>query len=84
MDDQRTASPWAVAVHVGVIVSVVAAAVAMALTAFGDVPQTALVIAVIVVGFAVSWVHTGRAVDPPPAQPAPVERRRVSRHVSVR
>lgn len=51
---------WAAAVRLAIVVSAVAAAIALALSAFGDVSQTALVIAVIVVGFVVSWIHTGR------------------------
>lgn len=46
--------------RLAVAVSAVAAVVAVALTAFGDVSQTALVVAVIVIGFALSWVQTGR------------------------
>lgn len=86
MDDHRTASPWAAAVRLGLVVSAVAAAIAVALTAFGDVSQTALVIAVIVVGFIVSWIHTGRAGEPAdePAQIAHETPRRESRHVRVR
>jgi hypothetical protein len=58
MDLRR--SHWLAAVRLAVIVSAIAVAVTLALTAFGDVSQTALVIAVIVVGFVVSWIHSGR------------------------
>lgn len=96
MDEHATASPWAAAVRLGLVVSAVAAAVAVAISAFGDVSQTALVIAVIVVGFVVSWIHTGRAVEavdqdaPPPhetvvrGQGPRAATRRESRHARVR
>jgi len=54
---------WTAAVRLAMIVSAVAVAVALALNAFGDVSQTALVVAVIVVGFVVSWIHSGRDTD---------------------
>lgn len=84
MNEQPTASPWAVAVRIGLIVSAAAAAVAVALTAFGDVSQTAIVIVVIVVGFVASWIHTGRAVEAPPVERVPAADHRASRHVGVR
>ena len=82
MDEHRTASPWAAAVRLGLVVSAVGAAIAVALTAFGDVSQTALVIAVIIVGFIVSWIHTGRSTESAetPREPA----MRESRHVRAR
>lgn len=46
------------------MVSAVALAVTLALSAFGDVSQTALVVAVIVIGFVVSWIHSGRSLAP--------------------
>lgn len=58
MDLRR--SHWLAAVRLAVIVSAIAVAVTLALAAFGDISQTALVIAVIVVGFVVSWIHSGR------------------------
>lgn len=86
MEEHRSASPWTAAVRLGLLVSAVAAAIAVALTAFGDVSQTALVIAVIVVGFVISWVHTGRSAEPPeeraPARTQPESR--PSRHVRIR
>lgn len=86
MDDHRTTSPWAAAVRLGLVVSAVAAAIAVALTAFGDVSQTALVIAVIVIGFVVSWIHSGRTGEPAdePARVRHEAPRRESRHVRVR
>ena len=58
MDLRRT--HWQAAVRLAVVVSAVAVAVTLALAAFGDISQTAMVIAVIVVGFVVSWIHSGR------------------------
>lgn len=51
---------WIAAFKLAAIVSAIAAAVALALNAFGDIPQTAVVIGVIVVGFVVSWIQSGR------------------------
>ncbi len=61
MDIRR--SPWSAVVRLAIVVSAIAVGVALALSAFGDVSQTALVIAVIVVGFIVSWVQSGRSLD---------------------
>lgn len=51
---------WAAAFKLAAVVSAVAVAIALAVSAFGDVSQTAVVIGVIVVGFVISWVQTGR------------------------
>ncbi|MGH9135143.1 MAG: hypothetical protein ACRDZZ_14490 [Ilumatobacteraceae bacterium] len=51
---------WTAALRLAFVVSAVAAAIAVALSAAGDVPQTALVAAVMLVGFVASWVQTGR------------------------
>ncbi len=42
------------------MMSIVAALVAVALYAAGDVPQVAIVLPVIVVAFTASWIQTGR------------------------
>lgn len=94
MHDRATASPptspssstWTAAIRLGLVVSAVAAAIAVALTAFGDVSQTALVIAVIVVGFVVSWIHSGRTAMPAdePTPAGPERRRSGAGHVRVR
>lgn len=70
MDRRR--SPWMAAIRLAAVVSAVAAAVTVALTAFGNVSQTAMVIAVIVVAFVVSWIHSGRGTTDagqPPERP---------------
>ena len=51
---------WSAALRLAFVVSALAAIVAVALSAAGDVPQAALVAAVMVVGFTASWVQTGR------------------------
>ncbi|MEX2626604.1 MAG: hypothetical protein WD225_06950 [Ilumatobacteraceae bacterium] len=61
MDLRR--SPWSAVIWLAVVVSAIAVAVTLALSAFGDVSQTAMVIAVIVVAFIVSWIQSGRAHD---------------------
>lgn len=61
MDLRR--SPWSAVIRLAVVVSAIAVAITLALSAFGDVSQTALVIAVIVVAFIVSWIQSGRVRD---------------------
>ena len=54
------------------MVSILGALIAVAASTVGEVAQAAIVIPVIVVGFAASWVQTGRvqrgadALDDPP------------------
>jgi hypothetical protein len=51
---------YGAAIRVAIVLSTIAVVVAWGLEAVGDVPRVALVLAVIVVGFAASWVQTGR------------------------
>jgi VIT1/CCC1 family predicted Fe2+/Mn2+ transporter len=51
---------WAAALRLAVVVSILGALIAIAASTVGDVAQAAIVIPVIVVGFAASWVQTGR------------------------
>jgi hypothetical protein len=51
---------WIAALRLAVIVSVLGAIIAIGASMAGDVSQAAIVIPVIVVGFAASWVQTGR------------------------
>ncbi len=51
---------WTAAVRLAVIISIAAALFAVAVSAAGDVPQVAIVLPVIVVGFVASWIRTGR------------------------
>lgn len=53
---------WAAALKLAVIVSLVAALVAVAVSTVGDVPAAAIVLPVIVVAFTLSWVQTGRVM----------------------
>lgn len=51
---------WSAALRLAFVVSALAAIVAVALSAAGHVSATALVAAVMVIGFTASWVQTGR------------------------
>ncbi|WP_148288684.1 hypothetical protein [Ilumatobacter nonamiensis] len=51
---------WTAAVKLAVIVSVLAAGVAFGVSHLGEVPQAAVVVPVIFVAFAASWVQTDR------------------------
>jgi hypothetical protein len=51
---------WYGAIKLAVIISIVAGFAAVVATAVGDVPQAAIVLPVIVVGFTVSWIQTSR------------------------
>jgi ABC-type Mn2+/Zn2+ transport system permease subunit len=59
MDTDR--QKWNAALKLAVLISVVAAFAAVAISAAGDIPQTAIVLPVIIVAFTASWVQTGRA-----------------------
>lgn len=51
---------WAAAVKLAVVVSVLAAGVASAVSLVGDVPQPVVVVPVIIVAFVASWIQTDR------------------------
>jgi VIT1/CCC1 family predicted Fe2+/Mn2+ transporter len=51
---------WAAALRLAVLVSLIGAVVAIAASMIGDVAQVAIVIPVVVIGFALSWIQTGR------------------------
>ena len=51
---------WNAAVKLAVVLSAIAAGVAFAVSRAGDVPQAAVVLPVIVVAFAASWIQTER------------------------
>lgn len=53
----------AAAVRLAIAVSTIAAALAIGLELIGDVSRPAFIACVTVVGFAVSWVQTGRTVQ---------------------
>ncbi len=52
---------WNEAVKLAVVISIIAGLVAIAASAAGGIPQAAIVLPVIVVAFASSWIQTGRA-----------------------
>lgn len=51
---------WIAAVKLAVVVSLLAATAAFAVSRLGEVPRVAVVIPVIVVAFAASWMQTER------------------------
>jgi hypothetical protein len=55
--DRRT---WNEAVKLAVLISIVAGLAAVVVSAAGSIPQAAIVLPVIVVAFAASWIQTGR------------------------
>lgn len=67
MDAQRADDREAIraAIRLAVVLSAVAAVAAPVLDAVGDLSPTAFVLAVVVVGFATSWVRTGRIIAAP-------------------
>jgi hypothetical protein len=55
--DRRT---WNEAVKLAVMISILAGLAAVVVSATGSIPQAAIVLPVIVVAFAASWIQTGR------------------------
>lgn len=55
--DRRT---WNESVKLAVLISIVAGLAAIVVSAAGGVPQAAIVLPVIVIAFAASWIQTGR------------------------
>ncbi|MFK8025026.1 MAG: hypothetical protein AB8G26_13780 [Ilumatobacter sp.] len=55
-----TRRTWTAAVKLAVVVSAVAAFIAFAVSSLGEVPRVAVVVPVIVVAFAASWLQTER------------------------
>jgi hypothetical protein len=51
---------WTAAFKLAVVLSTVAALVAVAASSLADLPQAAIVLPVIVVAFVASWIQTGR------------------------
>ncbi len=70
--EQRT---WVAAVRLAVTASIAAVIFAIGMSSIGDVPHAAIVLPVIVVAFAASWVRSGRLRDQPVAPPARTHRR---------
>ena len=59
MDIRR--ATFGAAIRLAIVLSSIAAAITLGLDAVGEVPRSALVLGVMVIGFAASWVQTGRA-----------------------
>ena len=51
---------WIAAIKLAVVISTIAALVAVAVSTVGQIPDAVIVVAVAVVAFAASWVQTGR------------------------
>jgi len=51
---------WTAAVKLAVVLSVLASGLAFGVSRVGEVPQAAIVVPVIIVAFAASWVQTER------------------------
>lgn len=59
-DMDMTRSTWTAAIKLAVVLSLLAAIVAVAVSSMGDVPAIAVVAPVMIVAFAASWIQTGR------------------------
>lgn len=59
-DVDLTRRTWMAAVRLAMIVSVVAATLAVVASTVSDLPEAAIVLPVIVVAFSASWVQTAR------------------------
>lgn len=57
---ETTRRTWTAAVKLAVVLSVLAAAVAFGVSRLGEVPQAAVVLPVIIIAFAASWIQTER------------------------
>jgi hypothetical protein len=67
---------WNAAVKLAIVMSIVAALVAVTLTSTRDVPQAAIVLPMIVIAFTASWIQSGRMRrEPIPARPTMLARR---------
>ncbi len=51
---------WNAAIKLAVVISIVAGFAAVVASTAGDVPHSAIVLSVIVVGFTASWIQTNR------------------------
>lgn len=66
---------WVAAVRLAVSASVAAVIFAIGMSSLGDVPHAAIVLPVIVVAFAASWIRTGRLREQPMARPGRAHQR---------
>lgn len=61
IDDMETSRrTWNAALKLAVMLSVLAACAAVTVSQLGDLPEMAIVLPVIVIGFTASWIQTGR------------------------
>jgi hypothetical protein len=51
---------WSAAVRLAAVISVLAAVLAVAVQAAGNVPQVAIVLPAMAIAFTASWIQTGR------------------------
>jgi hypothetical protein len=65
-------------IRLALVFSAVAAVIAIGLRAIGDVSTIRLVVAVAVIGFATSWVQSGRVTHPEPCTMRTAPRHRVT------
>jgi flagellar biosynthesis protein FliQ len=54
---------WIAAIKLAVVISTLAAIMAVAVSSLGDIPQAVIVLPVVIVAFTASWVQTGRVRD---------------------
>jgi hypothetical protein len=67
---------WNAAVKLAIVMSIVAALVAVTLTSTREVPQAAIVLPMIVIAFTASWIQSGRMRrEPSAARPTMLARR---------
>jgi len=71
-DMDITRRTWIAAVKLAVVISALAATVAVAMSTLGQVPDIAIVAIVAVVAFVASWVQTGRVRNATVSMPLPM------------
>lgn len=60
-DVETNRRSWNDAIKLAAMISIIAAFAAVIASVAGEIPQAAIVLPVIVVAFAASWIQTGRA-----------------------
>lgn len=64
-DMEMSRRTWAAAVKLAIVLSLIAAVVAIIVSSIGNVPTIAVVAPVMIVAFCASWVQTGRVLRGP-------------------
>ena len=59
-DVELSRRTWTAAIRLAVVISVLAAALAVTLSSLGNIPDVAIVLPVIVIAFTASWMQTSR------------------------